>query len=652
MKKHLFLVLLTVAAAFLAVCNADNSVAEETEILELDSSPRYSISVIPEKQEDGGIIALSNTDGIVSSSPAGKVKAGTTVTLSVHPDLIAVADGSEDAEYWFVKAISGSYSMEGGPERTNVSFRPSSGLTNEWTFRMTPGDLTITVDFTRDPDETTADLVAIYTNVGAISPDFSKDKYDYTIEVPFGSTEFIVSAQAENPYLEPILQPEGGWGDNLLDLDLMAVGNGGPLSEGLSRYTISVSSGDKSASATYNISVIRLSDLSLKGFKVRKEDADFERDLAPSDTQNVYIPYVDGVTVVAEANDDSALVTIDPVTIPGLAANKPVTVTVTVSKTFSGVEASLTSKVYILNLYYGEGMATLALAEGGYVSFIPGETKSFYYEVHTFMDAGTYSLSFVDTSTLSVNADYLIVAGGGGAGGDRSSNTKLDFAGGGGAGGLLYHAGYDITLSGGSVSVVVGDGGDGGAVQRQGANGVASWIGLSESDRLLVPGGGGGGGSTQNMNGLSGGSGGGGGGGSNRAYGGGGNGPALTADLSAIDITGVLGYSGGSGGNSGGTDAGGGGGGATQAGKSANNATPGSGGAGWSPASSGETSWIYDVTNVKEFSRGGNGGEPNTSRKEGENFGDGGSAGNNIQQAGARGHSGIVIVRFRRTLES
>jgi hypothetical protein len=174
MKNRIFFVL-TAAAVFFAACNADNSGAEEAAIL--DTGPRYSISVIPEKQVDGGMIALANTGGIVTISPAGRVKAGTTVKLSVHPELIAAAaadgpvgEGGSGQDYWFVKSISGSYSMEGGPERTNVSFRPASGVTNEWTFRMTPGDLTITVDFTQDyPDEKTPLEEGIRVNPGRIT---------------------------------------------------------------------------------------------------------------------------------------------------------------------------------------------------------------------------------------------------------------------------------------------------------------------------------------------------------------------------------------------------------------------------------------------------------------------------------------------------
>jgi hypothetical protein len=40
------------------------------------------------------MVALTNTDGVVTASPAGRVKAGSTVTLSVRPELIAALSGT------------------------------------------------------------------------------------------------------------------------------------------------------------------------------------------------------------------------------------------------------------------------------------------------------------------------------------------------------------------------------------------------------------------------------------------------------------------------------------------------------------------------------------------------------------------------------
>jgi hypothetical protein len=631
MKNRFFfgLMVLLAAAAFLAACNADDSGAEEAAIL--DSAPRYGISIITEKEDDGGMVALTNTDGVVTASPAGRVKAGSTVTLSVRPELIAALSdpdgGGGDPEYWFVKSISGAYSMEGGPERTNVSFRPSPSATNVWTFSMTPGNIAITVDFTRNPDETTAALSGIYPGAGDISPVFTKNKYDYTIAVPFDSPEFSISAQAENPYLTPVMLPSGGGGDNLLDKDLMAAENGGPLSEGLSHYEVSVSSADGKASATYNINVIRLPDLSLATFKVTKADGSFERDLAPVGTQDVYVPYTEGISVLAEANDDSgAGVNINPSgSISGLTATSPVTVSVTVSKPLVNVDASLTSKTYVLKLYYGAGMAADPLASGGYVSFIPGEDESFYYEMHTFKTAGTYTLSFFDTTTPSITADYLIVAGGGGGG----NKSWSDYGGGGGAGGLLYETGKTLTTSS-PMTVTVGAGG---AANTDG--------GYSHLGTIKVPGGGKGGNAASGGE-VGGNGGSGGGNGSNTAVGEGTTTSAGQRDTASSGGGGtysdVLGYKGGTAGS----QSGGGGGGARGAGGDGSATAAGAGGAGWKPSQEG-AAWIKDVvTATTEFSHGGKGGISGATSNPAANYGDGGNASASTKN----GYSGIVVVRF------
>ncbi|MDR0685249.1 MAG: cadherin-like beta sandwich domain-containing protein, partial [Spirochaetaceae bacterium] len=482
-------------------------------------------------------------------------------------------------------------------------------------------------EFTQSPDETTADLSALYASAGAVSPDFTKDKTDYTITVPFGTAEFSISAQAENPYLEPVLLPAGGSGGSLLDADLMSAENGGPLPEGSSRYEITVSAGDKSAEKTYSINVICLPDLSLKTFQVTKDD--FVRDLAPLDTQSVYLPYSGGVTVVAEAGNDGALVSYSPSpTISKIIATAPATVTVTVSKSVNG-EAY--SKDYVLNLYYGAGMNSDPLASGGYVSFIPSDDKdaNYYYEVHTFPNAGTYMLLFDPIPVGPVVADYLIVAGGGGAGG----GLWWGGGGGGGAGGLLYQPEQTLTLTDGSVPVAVGKGGNGGSGNNTGSDGEPSSIG----DVTVSGGGGGGAGHDSNSNppGNSGGSGGGGGVGYNYH-----SGKAGSSTASG----GVMGNPGGDGSMH--MAGGGGGGGAGSAGKSKDNG--GAGGDPWSPDNG--PAWIKDVTGADQFSRGGNGGHNSGvgTGAAGLNYGDGGAGGGLYRSPGGAGHSGIVIVRFQR----
>jgi hypothetical protein len=470
---------------------------------------------------------------------------------------------------------------------------------------MTPGDLVITVEFTTEADEKTAYLSGLYAGSGVISPDFARDNYDYTIAVPFGAEEFSISAQAENPYLEPELRqvsPESG--DKELDDELT-------LTEGLNEYTITVTSQDGSATKEYRIKAVKLPDLSLKTFTITNNKDSFERDLAPFDTQSVYVSYADGIKLVAEAAAGGALVNISPANIPSLKVDVPTAVTVTVSKDFSGVDTSLTAKNYILNLYYGDGVPPNPLAEGGIVSFIPAETPGSYYEVHTFLESGM--MSFFDKSAGALKADILIVAGGGGAG-NASAN---DCAGGGGAGGVLYKTGETLPLTSDSVSVTVGAGG--------GGDGKDSSIGL-----VSVPGGGGGG--NTGAVGKPGGSGGGGGANNGTYFSLGGAG----ADTLYADIKG---YGGGNGDTG---IAGGGGGGA--GGKGVDG---GAGGAPWVP--DGEAAWVTDVVGVNEFSRGGNGGNgdggPNGAA--GRNYGDGGSGGQRWSgKTGGAGHAGIVRVRF------
>jgi hypothetical protein len=486
---------------------------------------------------------------------------------------------------------------------------------------MTPGDLVITVEFTTEPDEKTAFLSGLYANGGVIKPNFARDNYDYTIAVPFGTEGFSISAQAENPYLEPELRqlsPESG--DKELDDELTLV-------EGLNEYTITVTSQDTKTTQTYNIKAIKLPDLSLQTFQITRAENSFERDLAHFDTQPVYVSYADGITVVAEAADSGADVNISPASTPSLKVDVPTAVTVTVKKDLPGVAEEYKTKNYILNLYYGSGVPPNPLAEGGIVSFIPAETPGSYYEVHTFLESGT--LSFFDKSAESLKAGILIVAGGGGAGAKGDNRNNIDCAGGGGSGGLLYKPGFDLPANS-NLTVTVGSGGKGGTylTSERGVNGIASQI-EGGSVNLTAPGGGGGGNgngyNTSNVNGLAGGSGGGGGASTINGSGG-----ASTAGAS-----GALGNVGGSSG----MDNGGSGGGA--GGNGASNG--GAGGLGWKPADN-NALWLQTVTGAAEFSHGGRGG-PTGGSLSGDNYGDGGSAGS-INQTGGAGHSGIVIIRF------
>jgi hypothetical protein len=251
------------------------------------------------------------------------------------------------------------------------------------------------------------------------------------------------------------------------------------------------------------------------------------------------------------------------------------------------------------------------------------------YEIHIFTE--TDALAFSDKRDSFV-ADYLIVAGGGGAGGKGDNRSGVDCAGGGGAGGLMFGALQTLPLENGFMAVTVGAGGAGGTylTTEQGQNGGESRIGNGAAADLTVAGGGGGGNgygyNNTYVNGLAGGSGGGGGAGTINGSGG-----ASTAEES-----GFLGKAGGASG----TDHGGGGGGAGGVGINS-----GGGGAGWKPADNG-AAWIQTIIGVEEFSHGGSGG-PTVGSLDGTNYGDGGSAGN-INQKGGAGHDGIVAIRFLR----
>jgi hypothetical protein len=282
------------------------------------------------------------------------------------------------------------------------------------------------------------------------------------------------------------------------------------------------------------------------------------------------------------------------------------------------------------------------LANGGTATFI--WEGNLWYEVHIFNEKGTHSLSFPD-GTSSINADYLIVAGGG-AGGHRSAHDNC----GGGAGGLLYRTGETLILESNSIAVTVGAGG---VVETQGANGGYSAIGT-----IKVRGGGAGKNVSGNTvdsasHGLSGGSG--------AAWGAGIPGYANSGPDDGNDYTNALGQPGGRAFGSpvstneeylNGGQLGGGGGGATERGGEPtdrhNIPTENKGGAGWKPADY-NTAWIEQVTGTTEFSHGGRGG--GSSAAITTNYGDGGTGAHwptNHGASGGNGSDGIVVIRFPR----
>jgi hypothetical protein len=222
------------------------------------------------------------------------------------------------------------------------------------------------------------------------------------------------------------------------------------------------------------------------------------------------------------------------------------------------------------------------------------------YWIHTFLTSGTF------TPQVGLTCDYLVVAGGAGAG--------QYFAGGGGAGGYIESSGSFSTVS---YPITVGAGGTG----ANSTGGLPSYNGTNSIFSSFTAIGGGAGGAGAGA-GATGGSGGGGGGtGASNAPGGSG--------------TAGQGFAGGSGFNNFGS--GGGGGGANGAGGNASNGVAGAAGVGKSSSISGTS-----VTRAAGGS-GMTGSSPSTGASGTINTGNGGSAGNNV---GGNGGSGIVIIRY------
>lgn len=243
------------------------------------------------------------------------------------------------------------------------------------------------------------------------------------------------------------------------------------------------------------------------------------------------------------------------------------------------------------------------------------------YRIHTFTTVGTSTLTV--PSRLLV--DVLVVAGGGGGG--------CGTGGGGGAGGLVYVS--SKTLSSGSYTVIVGNGGAG----NSSGQGVATNGGNSSMTGFTPAIGGGGGANTDNAN-----AGGSGGGTANNLSGFG----AGTAGQGNRGGTGLNGgnYEGGGGGGAGGVGANGvagtpgaGGVGLAYSISSTSTYYAGGGGGGWNGAATG---------GLGGLGGGGNGGNAANSTAGAPNTGGGGGGGNNFggSVAGKSGGSGIVIVRY------
>ena len=296
-----------------------------------------------------------------------------------------------------------------------------------------------------------------------------------------------------------------------------------------------------------------------------------------------------------------------------------------------------------------------------FISATGGTTSSSGNDrIHTFNSTGNFVVNTLGNSIGSNTVEYLVIAGGGGAGGPQSNNV----AGGAGAGGYRTnhtncapHPGSaGVSVSASTYPVVIGAGGAGGSSHNPpspnqvGTDGsVSSALGFSSA------GGGGGGGGSPNSNpsiyvGRNGGSGGGGGGGHSQSPSKGtGNTPPVSPSQ---------GNPGGDGGNHpaapGGDQKAAGGGGAGAAGTAAiepNNSGPG--GVGLASDISGASTFRAGgggggkTPSHPANAAGGNGGGGTAPSGAGTtNTGGGGAAGVEGATGGAGG-SGVVIIRYK-----
>jgi hypothetical protein len=495
----------------------------------------------------------------------------------------------------------------------NVLWRKTAP--DEWSFTMPESSVVVTAEFTRDSVPNN-ELSYLSVSRGGLAEPFEGSAHNYRVEIPhiFGEAEtFFIDAVPRDPNAEiTVVVPAGG---------SFGPREGVGLAEGLATYTVRVApeTGDP---GIYSLVVDYAPNLALGSVTLRLPDGGtdgWEQTLAAANLHqdiSVKVPW-QVFTVEARPADDGAAVSVAK--IGGGAAFGGMTLDFgtdpfnvgalefTVSKAAPGREYRKTYRGVFMR---AADFPKEFLAEGGGASII--QVEGVYYEVHTFVDSGggPQALVFPD-GRASVTADYLIVAGGGGAGGSAGP----DRAGGGGAGGLSYQTRAVLPNS---VAVTVGSGGGGGSGKNSGSDGSGSAIGNS-----TVRGGGGGGGGWDNMNGRPGGSGGGAGAGVANTTGSVGTGDSEFGHDGARLLS---------------SDTGGGGGGAGSA------ATGSTGGSPW--IATGDAAWIGDVIGQSEFSRGGNGGQANGNPgANGANYGDGGSADIGYNTGGA-GHGGIVIIRF------
>jgi hypothetical protein len=269
------------------------------------------------------------------------------------------------------------------------------------------------------------------------------------------------------------------------------------------------------------------------------------------------------------------------------------------------------------------------------VATTTGTTGAYTYQVFTYTTetggAGTGQSLYTLTVSRNTICDVLVVGGGGGGG--------MNAGAGGGAGGLILLE--NTTLSTGTYTVRVGDGGNGGTTSD--LNTVAS-NGKNSLFETNIAIGGGGGGNSGGANGNDGGS-------------GGGAGNAETGNRTGGAGTAGQGFKGGDGTvPGGGNRTGGGGGGAGAVGQNSVSSTrAGDGGIGRNMSSTfgtsvGQSGWFAGGGGGGVHS--GTGGTGGTGGGGSENVvgtngtGGGGGASRNGSGAGRKGGSGIVIIRY------
>jgi hypothetical protein len=381
---------------------------------------------------------------------------------------------------------------------------------NTWTFKMPAENVTVSAIFNQTPDKSGAELLRLDLSAGRLVTPLTNGNFDYTADVPhfYDGEKFFIEAETENPAAEVKLFAGMGENETECEFDQELT-----LKEGKANsYKIKVVSEDGSAQNIYSLTASYSADLSIKSIRLESPDiSEWSQPLPVLDEQEITVPY-DKITIKVETNAGADSGVRVDVKNNGIITAHIRPVIVSLSKVTE--DGAAYQKNYVLRIRRGpENFPNKMLADGGGVIFVPVSgtdlTKG-YYEVHEFRNTGAGRLTFNDSAEIPSTAEVLVVAGGGGGGGGCGRNM-FAYGGGGGAGGVVYDGLFPISKQ--SYDVIVGKGGDNGGTSQSGANG-----GNSKFGGITAYGGGGGGagGETGDVNkrgsdGHAGGSGGGGG---------------------------------------------------------------------------------------------------------------------------------------------